>query len=67
MKFPAGSVASIEAVDTESVEQIAEITKMILRGETSLDEMFRGYTGYTYNKQNWAHDKSVSTMPETFN
>lgn len=54
----------IEAVDAESVEQIAEITKIILRGETSLDEMFRGYT---YNKQNWAHDKSVSTMPETFN
>ena len=55
--------APIEAVDAESVEQIAEITKMILRGETTLDEMFRGYT---YNKQNWAHDKSVSTMPETF-
>ena len=55
--------APIEAVDAESVEQIAEITKMILRGETTLDEMFRGYT---YNKQNWAHDKSVSTMSETF-
>jgi hypothetical protein len=53
----------IEAVDADSVEQIAEITKMILRGETTLDEMFRGYT---YNKQNWAHDKSVSIMPETF-
>jgi hypothetical protein len=53
----------IEAGDAESAEQIAEITKMILRGETTLDEMFHGYV---YNKQNWAHDKSVSIMPETF-
>jgi hypothetical protein len=53
----------IEAVDADSVEQIAEITKMILRGETTLDEMFRGYV---YTKQNWVHDKSVSIMPETF-
>jgi hypothetical protein len=41
----------IEAVDADSVEQVAEIAKKLLRGETTLDELF---PNYTYTKDDWA-------------
>lgn len=53
----------IEAVDKESLEQVAEISKQLLSGSCTLESLFRDYA---YTKENWAHDRSVSTMPDTF-
>lgn len=40
----------VEAIDAKSVEYMAELAKQILRGETTLEKLF---PGYTYTKEDW--------------
>ncbi len=44
----------MEVIDAASVEQMAEVAKKLLRGETTLEEL---YPEYTYTKEDWAAEK----------
>lgn len=50
-----------EAIDAPSVEKVAEIAKKLLRGETTLEEL---YPDYTYTRHDYAADASKSKTPE---
>lgn len=43
----------VEAVDAASVNEMANIAKRLIKGETTLEELF---PGYTYTREDWAKE-----------
>ena len=50
-----------EAIDAVSVEKMAEIAKQLLRGETTLEEL---YPDYTYTRHDYEADGEKTKNPE---
>jgi hypothetical protein len=46
----------VEAVDEKSVNEMANLAWRLVRGETTLEKMF---PGYTYSREDWAKEKFV--------